>query len=276
MSKNMFFKQSGKYGMKIKNGVFASAALPVSIFVFALIGFLSFGVMQANATIDYVAIFNAVDATLLSQGIASNIDTCGGTPTACAGLYFEKSGIGKISFAGTLDLTDATTVATLQSLNTGISFSDGEIIFTAIAGDVFETLGGSLEMYNLDSATTPTIYVNDVVAGSGDVNGVSYNPNTGTLTFTALHFSKFSTHKPSNGKHHNRYFYYKTSLNKIRYNEAKLLKKTNMDEFLRIQDVYRKYKRAGDKAINNLPLKTLEKFRAYRGYVNYKLYRGDR
>ncbi len=147
-----------------------------------------------TCSVDYNSIFTSIDTALTAEGIESNIDTCGATPTACTGLYFEKVGVGKITFPGTLDLTDATTIATLQALGTGgITFEDGQIKFDATTGDAFQALGGELEMYGLPFFSTPVIYVDSFgnIAGAGDVNTVSYNTETHTLTFNALHFTTF-------------------------------------------------------------------------------------
>ena len=162
----------------------------------ALVTNYTSGLLVAEAQIPslFTAMLGTVHTGLESMGILNNIDTCGGaSSTACSGLFFEKSGLGKITFPGALDLTSTTTVATLQGLDSGISFANGEIKFDANAGDAFKTLGGELEMYNLSFSETPSIYVDDVAADIGiDVADISYSSSTGTLTFTANHFSTFT------------------------------------------------------------------------------------
>ena len=51
--------------------------------------------------------------------------------------------------------------------------------------------GAVLTMYGLNFSETPDIYVDGVLADSSDVGAVTYDPNTGTLTFDASHFSSY-------------------------------------------------------------------------------------
>lgn len=133
-------------------------------------------------------------------GIDTNIQNCDGLgegegiyPDDCQGLYFERTGFGRITFPGSLDLTDFDTIITLGNLQSGISFENGQIQFDAEAGSAFQVLGGVLEMFDLNFASIPNIYVDGDLAGDEDVDNVDYDPATGILTFDALHFSTFST-----------------------------------------------------------------------------------
>jgi len=139
-----------------------------------------------------LAILSSVHTQLENAGIINNLNTCT-DPTACSNLSFEKTGKGKITFAGPLDLTNQATQTTLNGLGNGISFDNGQIRFDATVGDAFKTLGGQLEMYGLTYATTPNILADGVLATLSDVDNISYNGITHTLTFKAKHFTTFTT-----------------------------------------------------------------------------------
>jgi hypothetical protein len=135
-----------------------------------------------------VVTLDQISIQLLAQGISSNILLL--DPTNATNLYFEKAGLGKITFEATLNLTDQKTSQTLGNLSTALEFEEGSIKFDPMTGDSLKTLGGKLEMYGLSFATTPTIYVDGIAAGASDVDSINYVG--GTLSFNAKHFSTYS------------------------------------------------------------------------------------
>lgn len=185
--------------------------VPGAIALLLVCGFFIFGTNKILATTppDFVQIFTGVHDTLVGQGIANNIDTCGTTPTACAGLYFEKVGYGKITFSGDLNLTDQATIDLLQSLNTKLEITEGHIKFDASTATALKNAGASIEMSGLDYATQPDLMVKDdagnILTDTSFVDGITYtncaiSPGTSgkCFTFNTQHFTTFDLQDKSN------------------------------------------------------------------------------
>jgi len=133
-------------------------------------------------------------------GITTNIGTIpnpSATPNTevDGALYFEKTGEGKIVFEAELNLTDENTVAVLQTLGEKMELSDGHVAFDSETAEAMATVGAKIYMYGLDFDSTPNIVVkddeNNVIDGTNIIEEVSYDPETGELSFTAAHFTQF-------------------------------------------------------------------------------------
>jgi len=115
-------------------------------------------------------------------------------PSAALGLYFEKTGFGKIEFTSSVNLTDQATVTTFQSLATNLELSQGHIKFSPETASALRTLGATLTMSGLTNAsiTAANILVNGVAGDPDDAfNDSSVSYNAGVLTFNANHFTTF-------------------------------------------------------------------------------------
>jgi len=108
------------------------------------------------------------------------------------GLYFEKSGKGKISFTNTLDFLSYRFFRFMNNFDSMVEMNDGYISLNASMLDDIKNYGAQLTMYGLDlGSETPDIYVDGKLAGASDVSDVTYNAAEGSLTFTAKHFSSY-------------------------------------------------------------------------------------
>jgi hypothetical protein len=112
-------------------------------------------------------------------------------------LYFQKSGTGKIQFTNTIDFMSYRFMTFMENFRNMVEFSDGYISLNAAMVSDMRTYGAQLTMLGLDFSATPDIYVTDAngttmhKATSDDISAISYDPNTGTLTFNTSHFSAF-------------------------------------------------------------------------------------
>ena len=152
-------------------------------------------------------LLSTIDQALTDAGIDSNIgelENPSATPPIGEGgdgdaLYFEKTGEGKIVFTASLNLTDEDTVAILQVLGEKMDMSEGHIEFDSATARAMTDTGAKIYMFGLDFASTPNIIVRDddgdaILLGSPeypDLTDIDYNAMTGTLTFSASHFTQF-------------------------------------------------------------------------------------
>src|SRR3989344_3753768 len=170
-------------------------------------------IVDAPAGPDYAEIFGDIKTTLAGSGpgidIDTNIDECAvlpQEPTACTGLYFEKTDMGRVTFSAELDLTDPDTTTFLQTLGTKMDAAAGSMQFDASTAMQLKDAGATIAIYGLDAlgyTSQPGIIVRDdsgeiidpsdiinypeltnVVYAAGDENG-------GSLTFDASHFTQF-------------------------------------------------------------------------------------
>ncbi|OGZ03683.1 MAG: hypothetical protein A2648_01875 [Candidatus Lloydbacteria bacterium RIFCSPHIGHO2_01_FULL_41_20] len=148
---------------------------------------------------DYAAIFEGVTATLFEEfGIDTNLNDCALTPDNCEEeLYFEKNGVGRITFPALPDLTDADTIALLQILGDKMEIDEGSISLDARTAELLRTAGAEITLYGLDFPSTPNLIVRDDEGNIIDPNDEDYPDITiigyeeGTLTFTINHFTGF-------------------------------------------------------------------------------------
>ncbi|MEK7479206.1 MAG: immunoglobulin-like domain-containing protein [Patescibacteria group bacterium] len=156
-------------------------------------------------------LLSTIDSSLSSTSITSNIGELGNpsaTPTdEPDALYFEKSGEGKIVFTASLNLSDQTTVAVLQTLGTAMEMSGGHIAFDSETAEAMAATGAKIYMYGLDALgyeSEPTIVVkndaDEIIDGTDIVSNIVYTPgglNGGELSFGAAHFTQFDLPDPA-------------------------------------------------------------------------------
>ncbi|MEK7601818.1 MAG: right-handed parallel beta-helix repeat-containing protein [Patescibacteria group bacterium] len=163
---------------------------------------------------DWADIFDEIKTTLagLAEPIDTNIDECAvlpQEPTACSGLYFEKTGDGRVTFTGSLNLTNEDTQDFLSNLGTYMEASAGSMSFNASdpTGAQLKDAGAQIALYGLNDlgfTGVPNIVVKDddenvILPTDPDYpvspDSISYDAevNDGTLTFDASHFTTFDT-----------------------------------------------------------------------------------
>lgn len=109
---------------------------------------------------DWQAQYITVGGILTSSGIVNNLTgVTNGNVNNYTGLYFEKTGFGKIVFGSGLDLTDSGTILFLQNLPSKLDISNGLINFDPTGSD-FANYGAQLYMY-FDTGSTFVTGVND-------------------------------------------------------------------------------------------------------------------
>ena len=163
-----------------------------------------------QAAPNWAAIFGEIKTTLAGEefGIDTNIDKCAvlpQEPTACSGLYFEKTGEGRVTFTASLNLTDEDTAAFLQTLGDKMEASAGSMSFDARTASLLQSAGAEIQMFGLDElgfTSTPGIIVKDDTGEVIDPSSPDYpiisisDYSGGTLTFTTEHFTQFETDFP--------------------------------------------------------------------------------
>ncbi|MFA4941553.1 MAG: lamin tail domain-containing protein, partial [Patescibacteria group bacterium] len=144
---------------------------------------------------------SSIVANINAAGVTTNWGTVDiPDSSAATGLYFEKTGYGRVTFNATLNLTDSDTVTFLQDLGNKMDASAGSMKFDARTAAQLKDAGAEIQMYGLDAlgfTSTPNLIVKDdngVVVPTNDLNYpdldmVDYTD--GTLTFTTNHFTQF-------------------------------------------------------------------------------------
>lgn len=128
---------------------------------------------------------------MASDGVTSNLFSASDWHHV-SGLYFEKTGEGRISFTNTLDFLSYKFFRFMNNFDDMVEMNDGYISLNASMMDDIKTYGAQLTMYGLNlGSQQPDIYVDGQLAGSGDVSDITYDANAGSLTFTAKHFSSY-------------------------------------------------------------------------------------
>ncbi len=99
---------------------------------------------------------------------------------------------GKIRFLSPLDLTDYLMMDWLHGLGQRLDAGLGKMgLDISDVATYLADKGAEMTLYHLPYLSTPTILM-DGADASDVVSDVSYDPATGTLTFTAAHFSTFT------------------------------------------------------------------------------------
>jgi hypothetical protein len=108
-----------------------------------------------------------------------------------SGLYFEKSGMGRITFSTTLDFLSYRFFKFMDGFDDMVKMENGYISLNAAMIPAMKDYGAQLTMYGLSFSQIPDIYVDGKLASAADISGVTYDAATGTLTFNASHFSAY-------------------------------------------------------------------------------------
>jgi len=131
-------------------------------------------------------------------------------PSAATDLYFEKSvsgsPMGRITFAGPLNLTDLTTVSYLQAIGEKMQAAlvngvDVKVGLDTSITSLFSTIPATITMYSVPGTTTPDLLVTnnagDIVApgttGYPTISGATFDATAHTYTFSTNHFTTFQT-----------------------------------------------------------------------------------
>ena len=160
--------------------------------------------MVAVPARDYIQLFDSIKATLSGEGITTNIDTCATAPSACSGLYFERTGYGRVTFPATLDLTDSDAIVLMQELAIKMEASVGFLKFDATTATQLKNAGATVALYGLNAlgyVEAPGLLVRDdsgnvippADAGYPAISDSAFDPaaNDGTFSFSVSHFTQF-------------------------------------------------------------------------------------
>lgn len=159
---------------------------------------------------DRAAIYLDIHDALLASGIHTNLDgATGGNVTAYSGLYFTKmSGgeeLGRITFPGSLDLTDSGVQMLLQNLSSGavmdmqqwaVKFSPGAVAAMDIWATVTMNFGSGCAF--VSGITSPSHFtvlsstwaILDASSIMSNIVG-TYWGNSWNISFSASHFTEF-------------------------------------------------------------------------------------
>lgn len=108
-----------------------------------------------------------------------------------SGLYFQKTGEGRISFTQNIDFLTYRFFRFMNNFDSMVKMEDGFISLNPSMITDVKNYGAVLTMYGLNFSEIPDIYVDGKKAGDSDVGDISYNANEGSLTFTAKHWSSY-------------------------------------------------------------------------------------
>ncbi|MDQ1343375.1 MAG: S-layer y protein [Patescibacteria group bacterium] len=155
-------------------------------------------------------LYATVGSGITAAGIANNFTgVTNSNVTAYSGLFFEKTGLGKITFSGALDLTNSGTISFLQNLGSYLDMSGGYVGLTVssgstASGSIFQSAGATIEVYfssqvfasgSLDpSAIVVKDNEGNVLDSSGMLSNVTCAVGMGgeqTCFFEASHFTTF-------------------------------------------------------------------------------------
>jgi hypothetical protein len=218
--------------------------------------------------------------------------------------------IGRITFNSALDLSDSETTDFLQSL--GSKFDAGTagtigLNFTGASDAVaLKGISATIKFYGLnalgfDASSTVAEINSKLLAyddagnlldksalisdggtylGACEVGGGCYVFTVGVNHFTKYKIGDNSKDTTVKKDGHNKYYKtykkykkdFKNKASKTQYDRIRNLKKTDNAEFLRIKDVYNKYKTAGNKVRSGLSSRLLQDYKNYRAYQGYHKY----
>jgi hypothetical protein len=165
-----------------------------------------------------------MQSNMAVEGVTSNLFVAPNWHTV-SGLYFEKTGMGKIEFTNTIDFMTYRFMNFINNFGDIVQFNDGYISLNSAMMADMKYYGARLTMLGLDFPTTPDIYVTDAngatmhKATSSDISGATYDPATGTLTFNTSHFSAFKA--VTKGSKVKKLKMTKVTPNKIKYSPKK-------------------------------------------------------
>jgi hypothetical protein len=132
-------------------------------------------------------------------------------PTTATDLYFEKrtdianaaTALGKLEFAGPLNLTNASTTELLQNLGTKMESAAGSMKFDARTATDLKDAGATVSIYRTSAIGYGNLGLSDMTVKDDNGNVLSggslpsfsgfatSSSNGGTFMFTASHFTQF-------------------------------------------------------------------------------------
>jgi hypothetical protein len=133
-------------------------------------------------------------ATMSSNGVTSNLADQSDY-SRISGLYFEKTGYGRITFLAEMNFTNQEALSWMSSLDSKLNLSSkGQISLDADLIKNLMSTQAQLTMYGL-TLSDPEVLVDGAQDTGGVVSSLSYS--SGTLTFTAAHFTTFTAREKS-------------------------------------------------------------------------------
>ena len=129
-------------------------------------------------------------------------------PSAATGLYFEKSisgsPVGKITFAGPLNLTDPDTVTYLKAIGEKIDAAKpsggAKVGLNTSVASAFSGISGAVKMYGVTGTVAPNLIIRNnagtIITSGGEYPAITlktFDSNAHTYEFTTSHFTSFET-----------------------------------------------------------------------------------
>lgn len=131
----------------------------------------------------------SITAQMDTEGVSTNLGSQSDY-TRTSGLYFEKTGYGRITFLSELNFTDRDALSWMSQLDSKLDINTkARISLDADLIKNFVDTQAQLTMYGL-TLSNPKIQVDGLDDTGGVTSGMSYA--NGTLTFTAAHFTTFT------------------------------------------------------------------------------------
>lgn len=157
------------------------------------------GWFNTSPTVD--SIIGTINSSGITTNWASSTDS-----SAITGLYFEKTGAGRLTFGSTLNLTNASTTALLQNLGTKMTAVAGSMKLDAQTALDLKNAGATVAIYGLGTNGYSNLSLSEITVKDDNGNTIatssgsyptlttsSWNgaSNNGTFTFTTNHFTEF-------------------------------------------------------------------------------------
>lgn len=148
---------------------------------------------------------DSIIGTINSGGVTTNWASSTNS-SAITGLYFEKTGAGRLTFGATLNLTNASTTALLQDLGNKMTSVAGSMKLDARTALDLKNAGATVAIYGLRTNGYSSLSLSDITVKDDNGNTIATSSvdyptlttsswdglsNNGTFTFTTSHFTQF-------------------------------------------------------------------------------------
>lgn len=132
-------------------------------------------------------IVSAINASRITTNLGGQSDY-----SRITGLYFERTGYGRIEFQNTMNLTDSDSLTWLASLDSKLDLSTIGTI--SLDADLIKNLVNTQATLTMEGLTfnDPEVWVNGAPDTGGVVSALSYDGTQGRLMFLAAHFTTFT------------------------------------------------------------------------------------
>ena len=145
---------------------------------------------RATATCAGVARIMDMQANMTTDGVTTNLfDQTDWHHVS--GLYFEKTGYGRIEFSTEIDFMSRDFMIFIQTFGERMAMQKDEISLDADIVESLRTAGAVLTMYNVSSFSNPEILVDNATDDGSVVSNLTYDSNSQTIVFDAAHFTSF-------------------------------------------------------------------------------------